>query len=42
VVKRYSTRTAWLPWQTEEPTGPEALVILATTPWPSTASAVIR
>ncbi len=29
VVERHSTRTAWLPWQAEEPTGPEALARLA-------------
>jgi hypothetical protein len=25
----HATRTAWLPWQPEEPTGPEALATLA-------------
>jgi len=25
VVEKHATRTAWLPWQAEEPTGPEAL-----------------
>ncbi len=29
VAERYATRTAWLPWQAEEPTGPEALARLA-------------
>jgi arsenite-transporting ATPase len=29
VVAKHSTRTAWLPWQPEEPTGPEALARLA-------------
>jgi arsenite-transporting ATPase len=29
VVARHATRTAWLPWQPEEPTGPEALGRLA-------------
>ena len=29
VVTRHATRTAWLPWQPEEPTGPEALARLA-------------
>ena len=29
VVEKHSTRTAWLPWQAEEPTGPEALAQLA-------------
>ena len=29
VVAKHATRTAWLPWQTEEPTGPEALARLA-------------
>jgi arsenite-transporting ATPase len=29
VVEGLSTRTAWLPWQPEEPTGPEALARLA-------------
>ncbi len=29
VVEKYATRTAWLPWQLEEPTGPDALARLA-------------
>jgi arsenite-transporting ATPase len=29
VVEKHSTRTAWLPWQAEEPTGPDALASLA-------------
>ena len=29
VVATHSTRTAWLPWQAEEPTGPDALAWLA-------------
>jgi arsenite-transporting ATPase len=29
VVTQHATRTAWLPWQPEEPTGPEALARLA-------------
>ena len=29
VVEKQSTRTAWLPWQPEEPTGPDALARLA-------------
>ena len=29
VVEKHSTRTAWLPWQPGEPTGPEALASLA-------------
>lgn len=29
VVAKYATRTAWLPWQLEEPTGPDALARLA-------------
>ncbi|MBK8093713.1 MAG: arsenical pump-driving ATPase [Verrucomicrobiaceae bacterium] len=29
VVEKQATRTAWLPWQAEEPIGPEALVHLA-------------
>jgi arsenite/tail-anchored protein-transporting ATPase len=29
VVEEQSTRTAWLPWQAQEPTGPEALAQLA-------------
>jgi arsenite-transporting ATPase len=29
VVAKHATRTAWLPWQAEEPTGPEALARLA-------------
>ena len=29
VVANHATRTAWLPWQPEEPTGPEALARLA-------------
>ncbi|MCF7732651.1 MAG: arsenical pump-driving ATPase [Akkermansiaceae bacterium] len=29
VVTKHATRTAWLPWQPEEPTGPEALARLA-------------
>ncbi len=31
VVEKQSTRTAWLPWQAEEPIGPEALAHLAGT-----------
>ncbi|MFZ2277232.1 MAG: ArsA-related P-loop ATPase, partial [Prosthecobacter sp.] len=30
VVARHSPRTAWLPWQPEEPVGPAALARLAT------------
>ncbi len=30
VVEKQATRTAWLPWQAEEPVGPEALAHLAT------------
>lgn len=30
VVTQHATRAAWLPWQPEEPTGPEALARLAT------------
>lgn len=30
VVKKYSTRTAWVPWQAEEPIGPDALMHLTT------------
>jgi arsenite-transporting ATPase len=29
VVAKHATRTAWLPWQPEEPTGPDALAALA-------------
>ena len=29
VVEKQATRTAWLPWQAQEPTGPEALARLA-------------
>ncbi len=29
VVERHATRTAWLPWQAEEPVGPDALARLA-------------
>ena len=29
VVEKHSTRTAWLPWQAQDPTGPEALAQLA-------------
>ncbi|MBL9170295.1 MAG: arsenical pump-driving ATPase [Verrucomicrobiales bacterium] len=29
VVEQHSTRTAWLPWQPEEPVGPDALARLA-------------
>lgn len=36
VVEKQATRTAWLPWQAEEPVGPEALWHLASvTPPPS-------
>jgi len=28
-VEKQSVRTAWLPWQAEEPIGPEALARLA-------------
>jgi arsenite-transporting ATPase len=31
VVEKQATRTAWLPWQAEEPIGPEALAHLAAT-----------
>ena len=31
VVEKHATRTAWLPWQPEEPTGPDALARLAAT-----------
>ncbi|NDF00835.1 MAG: arsenical pump-driving ATPase, partial [Verrucomicrobia bacterium] len=31
VVQKHATRTAWLPWQPEEPTGPDALARLAAT-----------
>lgn len=31
VVEKQATRTAWLPWQAEEPVGPEALMHLAAT-----------
>ena len=31
VVAHHSPRTAWLPWQPEEPVGPAALAHLATT-----------
>lgn len=30
VVGNLAARTAWLPWQAEEPVGPEALARLAT------------
>jgi len=29
VVEKHATRTAWLPWQAEEPIGPNALARLA-------------
>jgi hypothetical protein len=29
VVEKQATRTAWLPWQPEEPVGPDALARLA-------------
>jgi arsenite-transporting ATPase len=29
VVEKHATRTAWLPWQADEPTGPDALAKLA-------------
>ena len=36
VVEKQAKRTAWLPWQAEEPVGPEALLHLASaTPQPS-------
>ncbi|MBL9183541.1 MAG: arsenical pump-driving ATPase [Verrucomicrobiaceae bacterium] len=39
VVEKQATRTAWLPWQAEEPVGPEALLHLASvTPPPSRPS----
>jgi len=31
VVEKYATRTAWLPWQAQEPVGPDALACLAST-----------
>jgi len=41
VVAVHATRTAWLPWQAEEPTGPDALARLAaSTLQPLTTSAV--
>ena len=40
VAEEYATRTAWLPWQAVEPTGPEALARLASArPKVSTAHA---
>jgi len=29
IVEKHATRTAWLPWQPEEPIGPDALARLA-------------
>ena len=29
VVEKHSSRTAWLPWRAQEPTGPDALASLA-------------
>ena len=37
VVAQHATRTAWLPWQPEEPTGPDALARLATSKMKSPA-----
>ena len=34
VVERHATRTAWLPWQAEEPVGPAALARLGALPTP--------
>lgn len=34
VIEKQATRTAWLPWQAEEPIGPEALARLASTTLP--------
>ncbi len=39
VVTRHARRTAWLPWQSEEPTGPDALARLAATRPPATDKA---
>ncbi len=38
VVEKHSARTAWLPWQAEEPTGPEALARLASASLHSTSA----
>jgi arsenite-transporting ATPase len=38
VVAKHATRTAWLPWQPEEPTGPEALARLASSSFKITKS----
>jgi arsenite-transporting ATPase len=37
VVAQHATRTAWLPWQPEEPTGPDALARLTTSKMKSPA-----
>jgi arsenite-transporting ATPase len=34
VVENHAALTAWLPWQPEEPTGPDALALLATSALP--------
>lgn len=39
VVERHATRTAWLPWQPEEPVGPEPLLKLARHPIPGALEA---
>ena len=41
VVARHATRSAWLPWQAEEPTGPEALANLAASQPPTPANPCI-
>ena len=38
VAEKHSARTAWLPWQAEEPVGPEALARLAASDLPVAAS----
>jgi arsenite-transporting ATPase len=40
VVEKHATRTAWLPWQAEEPTGPDALARLAAAK-PHASSAIL-
>lgn len=42
VVEKHSKRTVWLPWQSQEPTGPDALARLASSRLSQTSAALER
>lgn len=42
VVEKHSKRTVWLPWQAQEPTGPDALARLASSRLSQTSAALER